>query len=90
MKGIDTGSRDVLDFFEARKTNFLWLRVIDDDLALVIGLGHGTSERKSRCFGAQKHRTKSQLRRILLVYRRRVGYVDRNKGRGLIDHVSVP
>lgn len=81
MKGIDTGSRDVLDSFQARKTNFLWLRVID--LALVIGLGHA-SERSSRCFGAQKHRTKSQLRRILLVYRRRVGYVDRNKGRGLI------
>lgn len=84
MKGIDTGSRDVLDFFEARKTNFLWLRAINDDLTLVIGLGHGTSERSSRCFGAQKHRTKSQLRRILLVYRRRIGYVDRNKGTGLI------
>lgn len=73
MKGIDTASRDVLDFFEARKTNFWWLRVIDDDLGLVNGLRDGTLERSSRCFAAQKHRTKSQLRRILLVYRRRVG-----------------
>lgn len=46
MKGIDVGSRDVLDFFEAN--NFEWLmRVTDDRLGLDIRLGHGTWERSN-------------------------------------------
>lgn len=84
LKGVDTGSRDVLDLFEARTVNFEWLlMMINDRLGYGIGLEDGTSGRSNRRLGVQKHRTKSQFGRIFLVYRRRVGYVERSRVIGL-------